>query len=557
MAKLVYTAPSGQRSELELGPGQPVAIVGRLNECQIRTADTSVSRRHSQFTWRRAGAQEVVDVQDLGSSNGTFVNDQPISATVTLQSSDRVRCGNFQVEVILAPAQPAGYGGPPGIAGPPGADAPTRMGPSAGGFSGGPSGLSSSPPPPKSSGPYLEDPSMAVDPGPSVGGYGNPHVETVDYQRSGPSAMGGGSPMVPSGLSADQLRAELERALRRADALAGDVERLQYENQRLVQRGGGYTDPKTEAELRRARGDLDAARDESEELRKEESRLKAQIDALSDRNSELKDQFSALQDQQGELRDKLREAREDLDNALFKRDELSADVERLEKDKVELFDQLTKLKVEYNHLERAHEQTQKDYGLLEFEYKRLDENNQELERELRATLEGESEQTDSLNRLQEIVDEKEEAIRELRDRIDELKADLSDQSQDNTWMVEVERLKRENDELDAENEELQSRIEELQEIMSAQKASAAGSNEEQASELASLREEVERLRRRLKDRVAPDTYNAVQSENEELRLENRRLKEQVASAQDGTGAGTEELNSQIRQLTEEKLKLES
>ena len=31
-------------------------------------------------------------------------------------------------------------------------------------------------------------------------------------------------------------------------------------------------------------------------------------------------------------------------------------------DKVDLFDQLTKLKIEYNHLERAHEQSQKEQG---------------------------------------------------------------------------------------------------------------------------------------------------------------------------------------------------
>ena len=61
MAKLAFSNAVGERNEVELGPHKPVVIVGRLAECDIRTSDTSVSRRHSQFTWKRQGPDEVVE----------------------------------------------------------------------------------------------------------------------------------------------------------------------------------------------------------------------------------------------------------------------------------------------------------------------------------------------------------------------------------------------------------------------------------------------------------------------------------------------------------------
>ena len=539
MPKLAYTTHTGQRSEIEIGPNQPVVLVGRLAECQIQTVDTSVSRKHAQFTWKPG---DIVEVQDLNSSNGVFVNDARVTGA-QLNNVDKVRCGNFLVEYLAIPSAAAE---PPGrMASPPSADAPTRFGPGASNFGGG------VPEQPKST-PYLDDPSMAMAPEAVNAAYS--HVETVDSRH--PSAP---QVAVPSGLSGDQLKAELERALRRVDALGREVDELRYENQRLRSSGGGgdYDSEnvrRLEAENRRLREENDNLYEE----RKESDRMKAQMDALSDRNVELKEQFSSLQEQQGELRDKLREAREDLETALFKRDELSSDVERLEADKTELFDQLTKLKIEYNHMERANEQTQKDYGLMEFEYKRLDEANQELERELRSVLDGESEQTSSLNRLQSIVDEKENLIADLRESIEDLKEELQEQEgTDSTWMVEVEKLKQENEEVIAENEELLEKIEELREVVSAQKASSSTESEGMADELKNLKAENQRLHSRLKEHVSADAYNKIQQDNDELHVEVNKLKSALDKANSATPSGAEELLGQIRELTSENHKLEA
>jgi len=75
-----------QGAERRVGPGH---TVGRA-EADIALADPDVSRRHAQFHQVDAG----IGVEDLGSRNGTFVNDQRISGITTLSEGDRVRFGN-------------------------------------------------------------------------------------------------------------------------------------------------------------------------------------------------------------------------------------------------------------------------------------------------------------------------------------------------------------------------------------------------------------------------------------------------------------------------------
>ncbi len=64
-------------------------VVGRTGS-DIELADPEVSRRHATFRDVDGG----IAVEDLGSSNGTFVNEQPVQGIVTLQPGDTVRFGN-------------------------------------------------------------------------------------------------------------------------------------------------------------------------------------------------------------------------------------------------------------------------------------------------------------------------------------------------------------------------------------------------------------------------------------------------------------------------------
>ncbi|HXA59436.1 MAG TPA: DUF3662 and FHA domain-containing protein [Streptosporangiaceae bacterium] len=66
----------------------PVTLLGRGTDCDLRLVDPGVSRHHAEI---RLEGPEIVLV-DLGSTNGSFVNGQPIRR-VTLTDGSRVTMG--------------------------------------------------------------------------------------------------------------------------------------------------------------------------------------------------------------------------------------------------------------------------------------------------------------------------------------------------------------------------------------------------------------------------------------------------------------------------------
>jgi pSer/pThr/pTyr-binding forkhead associated (FHA) protein len=68
----------------------PEFLIGRGPDCDLRLAEQSISRHHCLL--RQAPGGEVI-VQDLGSSNGTFVNGERIRSQAVLRSGDELRLG--------------------------------------------------------------------------------------------------------------------------------------------------------------------------------------------------------------------------------------------------------------------------------------------------------------------------------------------------------------------------------------------------------------------------------------------------------------------------------
>jgi len=68
---------------------QPEVIIGREPECQIRIGSSDVSRRHCQLFI----TDEGIKIRDLGSQNGTIVNDLAIEGEVLLNPGDEIRVG--------------------------------------------------------------------------------------------------------------------------------------------------------------------------------------------------------------------------------------------------------------------------------------------------------------------------------------------------------------------------------------------------------------------------------------------------------------------------------
>jgi hypothetical protein len=69
--------------------------VGRAPECELRVDDTYASQQHA----RLFAKNNSWFVEDLGSTNGTFVNEQKLAAPAMLQPGDKVRVGQTIMEL--------------------------------------------------------------------------------------------------------------------------------------------------------------------------------------------------------------------------------------------------------------------------------------------------------------------------------------------------------------------------------------------------------------------------------------------------------------------------
>ena len=70
-------------------------VMGRAPECELLLEDTYVSQQHARIFGKNGSWY----VEDLGSTNGTFVNDQKLAAPAMVQPGDRIRVGTTVLEL--------------------------------------------------------------------------------------------------------------------------------------------------------------------------------------------------------------------------------------------------------------------------------------------------------------------------------------------------------------------------------------------------------------------------------------------------------------------------
>ena len=81
----------GERVEVAIA-----AVIGRSADCDVSLTDTYLSSRHA----RVAVDEGELTLEDLGSTNGTYVNEEMITGRVHLERGDVVQVGGVLFEVV-------------------------------------------------------------------------------------------------------------------------------------------------------------------------------------------------------------------------------------------------------------------------------------------------------------------------------------------------------------------------------------------------------------------------------------------------------------------------
>ncbi len=93
---IIRGTPQGHRFFIN----QPEMIIGRDSSADITLADQSISRKHAKVI----KAEGAIQITDLGSSNGTFVNDKKIApgSSIALTKEDMIRLGSSILKYLPA-----------------------------------------------------------------------------------------------------------------------------------------------------------------------------------------------------------------------------------------------------------------------------------------------------------------------------------------------------------------------------------------------------------------------------------------------------------------------
>jgi len=228
--RLLYRDGQGRDASVDIVPEG--AFLGRGADCAVRTDDAMVSRKNCKISF--TGGRWVVE--DLGSSNGTFVNEVRVQKQA-LNHADVVRCGTLQVRFVETADAAAPVGGKPKT--------------------------------------------MSI---PAQGGGDSVQVDPALQQAFG----GAGGALNPAALM-QQKDYELQQAMQERDMLAARLREASQELEAATHRNEG-----NQTELQRLRAENLAYRDRLAEVQREKSLQDDEIHALTKVGNELREELEAL-----------------------------------------------------------------------------------------------------------------------------------------------------------------------------------------------------------------------------------------------------------------------
>lgn len=92
------TVRNGTASPILKHFAQPEIIIGRDPGCDIPIPDDTVSTRHAQLTYHHGQWW----LEDLGSMNGTILNEIALSMPTVITSGDEFVCGSTKISIALS-----------------------------------------------------------------------------------------------------------------------------------------------------------------------------------------------------------------------------------------------------------------------------------------------------------------------------------------------------------------------------------------------------------------------------------------------------------------------
>src|SRR6186713_3265613 len=100
--KLKLVVLAGAKEGLEIPLKKEKFLIGRAKECALRAGSEAISRQHCAISRHEAG----YTVRDLGSRNGTYVNDKQITGEVPLVVGNELRVGPLKFRIDVMSDQP-------------------------------------------------------------------------------------------------------------------------------------------------------------------------------------------------------------------------------------------------------------------------------------------------------------------------------------------------------------------------------------------------------------------------------------------------------------------
>jgi predicted component of type VI protein secretion system len=107
LSLIVLTPGPNQGKVLDIKLSQ--FVVGRDPQCHLRPASPMISKRHCAVLQRDGKAF----VRDFDSTNGTFVNNEPVKGDLELRNGDQLKMGPLLFEVRLETTAPVNRPTPP------------------------------------------------------------------------------------------------------------------------------------------------------------------------------------------------------------------------------------------------------------------------------------------------------------------------------------------------------------------------------------------------------------------------------------------------------------